>query len=169
VAKVVWYLEMRSPDDLRPSRVVPALALRRVDGALPLLHQAHARVGGPYQWRSASRTAQEWRALVRERPLRQSWLITLEDELAGVAAIEPQPGGDVEIASFGLLPEHVGKGLGSPALTMVIRQAWASEPVEATAVRRVWLHTCSYDHPNALRNYRRRGLRVYRTEIEQEP
>ncbi|MEV4429421.1 GNAT family N-acetyltransferase [Streptomyces sp. R-07] len=101
------------------------------------------------------------------RPLRQFWLITLENETAGVASIEPQPGGDVEITTFGLLPEYIGKGLGGPALTLTIQQAWASEAVEAEAVRRVWLHTCSHDHPNALRNYQRRGLKVYRTEDQQ--
>ncbi|MFG1916756.1 hypothetical protein [Micromonospora sp. NPDC048898] len=38
--------------------------------------------------------------------------------------------------------------------------------MDSPAVRRVWLHTSSLDHPNALRNYQRRGLTVYRTEVE---
>lgn len=165
--KVTTYLEMLSPGELEPSQTVPDLALRRVDGASSLLHEAHARVGGAYRWRSAFRTTREWQEVTLARPLRQYWLIMLGHELAGVAATEPQDGGDVEITTFGLVPEYVGKNLGGPALTLVIRQAWASEPVGgAAAVRRVWLHTCSYDHPNALRNYQRRGMRVYRTEVE---
>ena len=104
---------------------------------------------------------------MRCHPLRQYWLITLKDETVGVANLEPQPDGDVEITAFGLLPDHVGRGLGGHALTLTIQQAWDSEPVKSPAVRRVWLHTCSFDHPNALRNYQRRGLTVYRVEVEQ--
>lgn len=166
--KVVTYLEMLSLGELEPSQTVPDLALRRVDGASSLMHEAHVRVGRAYRWRSAFRTTHEWHELTLTRPLRQYWLITHGHELAGVATIEPQDGGDVEITTFGLIPEYVGKNLGGPALTLVIRQAWATEPVgAATTVRRVWLHTCSYDHPNALRNYQRRGMRIYRTEVEQ--
>ncbi|WP_082598385.1 MULTISPECIES: GNAT family N-acetyltransferase [unclassified Kitasatospora] len=162
----VTYLEMNDPDDLRPGRAVPALSLHRVDGTLPLLHAALARIGGAYGWGSATRSAQGWRELTLAHPLRQFWLISLGSTTAGVAVMEPQPDGDVEIVTFGLLPEYIGRGLGGPALTLTVRQAWASEAVEADAVHRVWLHTRSRDHPNALRNYRRRGLRVYRTEVQ---
>ncbi|MEU1359739.1 GNAT family N-acetyltransferase [Micromonospora zamorensis] len=168
MAKVVTYLEMNNAKDLRPGKLVPELLLRRVDGGLPLVRATTAQVGGPYGWRSASRTNEEWQELMRSRPLRQYWLITLKDETVGVANLEPQPDGDVEITAFGLLPEFIGRGLGGHALTLTIRQAWDSEAVESPAVRRVWLHTCSLDHPNALRNYQRRGLTAYRTEVEAE-
>ena len=166
MAKVVTYLEMNDARDLRPGQVVPELLLRRVDGALPLVRTVNAQVGAPYGWRSASRTDEEWQELMRCRPLRQYWLITLKDETVGVANVEPQPGGDVEITTFGLLPEYVGRGFGGHALTLAIRQAWDSEAMKSPAVSRVWLHTCSSDHPNALRNYQRRGLTVYRVEVE---
>ncbi|MGC4878300.1 GNAT family N-acetyltransferase [Micromonospora sp. DT43] len=168
MVKVVTYLEMNDAKDLRPGKVVPELLLRRVDGGQPLVRATNVQVGSPYGWRSASRTNDEWQELVRCRPLRQYWFITLRDETVGIANVEPQPGGDVEITAFGLLPEHVGRGLGGHALTLTIRQAWDSAAVDSPAVRRVWLHTCSFDHPNALRNYQRRGLTVYRTEVEAE-
>lgn len=69
-------------------------------------------------------------------------------------------GNEAEIASFGLLPEFVGKGLGGFALTLGVRQAWALAP----SVTRVWLHTSSLDHPRALANYHRRGFRTFKTE-----
>lgn len=166
MTKVVTYLEMTNAKDLRPGQVVPELSLRRVDGTLPLMRTTNAQVGAPYGWRSASRTDEEWQDLMRCHPLRQYWLITLKDETVGVANLEPQPDGDVEITTFGLLHDHVGRGLGGHALTLTIQQAWDSEPVKSPAVRRVWLHTCSFDHPNALRNYQRRGLTVYRVEVE---
>ncbi|ARZ66797.1 acetyltransferase [Streptomyces albireticuli] len=146
---------------------MPALGLRGIDHDSPLVRTVQARVGEAYGWRSASRTDEQWHEHLAEHPLRQYWLITFEDEQAGVAYLEPQPGGDVEITAFGLLPEFVGKGLGGYALTLALRQAWATEPVGADAVRRVWLHTCTKDHPRALDNYLKRGLRTYRVEGQQ--
>ena len=166
MAKIVTYLEMNNARDLLPGQIVPELFLRRVDIALPLVRTANAQVGALYGWRSSSRTDEEWQELMESHPLRQYWLITLQDETVGVVNLEPQPGGDVEITTFGLLPEYVGKGFGGHALTLAIRQAWDSETTNSPTVCRVWLHTCSFDHPNALRNYQRRGLTVYRVEVE---
>jgi GNAT superfamily N-acetyltransferase len=66
---------------------------------------------------------------------------------------------EVELDTFGLIPRHVGTGLGRAFLTLVIDLAWR----EAPDARRLWLHTSSADHPHALRNYRRRGFRLYKT------
>ncbi|WP_079151895.1 GNAT family N-acetyltransferase [Streptomyces sp. RTd22] len=164
---VTTYLEMTAPDALRPASVASALGLLRIDSSSPLMRTTQARVGQPYGWRSASRTEDEWEAKIQACPLRQYWLITHEQETAGIVCLEPQHGGDVEITAFGLLPEYVGKGLGGYALTLALRQAWATEPVGADAVRRVWLHTSTHDHPHALRNYQQRGLRRYRVEAQQ--
>lgn len=165
---ITTYLEMTVPDELCPAPVVPALGLLRIDSSSPLVRSTQARVGEPYGWRSASRTEAEWETTIQARPLRQYWLITHERETAGVAYLEPQPGGDVEITAFGLLPDCVGKGLGGYALTLALQQAWATEPVDAESVRRLWLHTCTHDHPNALRNYQRRGLRPYRIDVHEQ-
>lgn len=165
MGKTVTYLEMTGQGELRPGRVVPALELRREGGLSPLARSVQARVGAAYGWRSSTRSDQEWQELALAYPRRQYWLTTLAGETAGIAVLEPHPGGDVEVRTFGLLPEFVGQGLGGHALTLALRQAWATEPLEAEAVRRVWLHTDSNDHPNALLNYRSRGLRVYHTEV----
>ncbi|GII66225.1 N-acetyltransferase [Sphaerisporangium krabiense] len=154
---------MTSLDDLRPSPPVAGLRLERVAADSPLIPDVLARIGAPHGWRSASRTPPEWAEWL-SHPWRQYWLIMEGARVAGITDIEPHPGGDVEITTFGLLPEFVGKGLGGYALTLAIAQAWRTEPLEAGAVRRVWLHTSTKDHPNALPNYTRRGLRPYRTE-----
>lgn len=164
MTKTVTYLEMTDPGDLSPSPAVEGLDLRRVDRGDPLARSMQVRVGEPHGWRCVSRTDEEWPAHEAEHPLRQYWLVTLNGEPAGVGFLDPQAGGEVEITAFGLLPELVGKGLGGYALTLSLRQAWATEPIDAETVRRVWLHTCSNDHPHALENYQRRGLRVYRVD-----
>ncbi|HXM37687.1 MAG TPA: GNAT family N-acetyltransferase [Gemmatimonadales bacterium] len=64
----------------------------------------------------------------------------------------------VEIAYFGIVATEFGRGFGKHLLSRAVRDAWALGP------RRVWLHTCTLDHPNALPNYVARGFTPYRTE-----
>jgi GNAT superfamily N-acetyltransferase len=66
--------------------------------------------------------------------------------------------GSVEISYFGLLPEFQGRGLGKFMLTEAAKAAWAF------GAARVWLHTCTLDHPGALSNYLARGFRPFKTE-----
>src|SRR5207302_10488113 len=64
----------------------------------------------------------------------------------------------VEIVYFGLLPEFVGRGLGKALLTVAVRRAFE------LGAARVWLHTCTLDHPAALPNYLARGFKEYHKE-----
>ncbi|MCX4782300.1 GNAT family N-acetyltransferase [Streptomyces sp. NBC_01264] len=160
MTKTVTYVAMTDPGQLVPGVPVPELALAAVGADLSLVPGLMARIGAPYQWRSARRSPQEWQAWFTERPDRTCWLLTLADEPAGMVCYDLHPGADVEIRSFGLLPEFTGKGLGGHALTLAIRQGWNLVP----GVRRVWLHTSSADSPNALPNYHRRGFRTFKAE-----
>jgi len=59
---------------------------------------------------------------------------------------------------FGIVAAEFGRGFGKHLLSTAVRDAWALGP------KRVWLHTCTLDHPNALPNYIARGFTPYRTE-----
>jgi len=61
-------------------------------------------------------------------------------------------------AYFGLLPDAIGQGLGKHLLSCAVRDAWALGPA------RVWLHTCTLDHPAALPNYKKAASAPYKTE-----
>lgn len=74
---------------------------------------------------------------------------------AGYFELETQTDGNIEIAYFGLLPSFIGHGLGGALLTAAVERAWA------LGARRVWVHTCSLDHPRALPGYQARGFRVF--------
>jgi GNAT superfamily N-acetyltransferase len=86
------------------------------------------------------------------------WLLSADGGPAGYFELRRHLDGSIEIAYFGLLPEFIGRGLGSWFLTAAVDVAWAQHPT------RVWLHTCTLDHPAALPNYLARGFRVTRTE-----
>jgi GNAT superfamily N-acetyltransferase len=84
------------------------------------------------------------------------------DQEAGLISLRSLPHREVEIDTFGLVPEYVGRGFGGHLLPMAVRLAWDLETSGAGPVRRVWLHTSSLDHPHALPNYRSRGFRQFR-------
>ena len=66
---------------------------------------------------------------------------------------------EVEIAYFGILEEYQNKKLGSFLLSEAIKKSFNKN------IDRVWLHTCSLDHENALKNYLARGMKIFRSEI----
>ena len=65
---------------------------------------------------------------------------------------------ETEIAFFGILEEYIGKKLGSYLLSEAIKKSFEF------GSKRVWVHTCSLDHKNALSNYISRGMQIYKTE-----
>jgi GNAT superfamily N-acetyltransferase len=84
---------------------------------------------------------------------------------AGYFELERQHEAAVELAYFGLLSRFIGKGIGGTLLTAAINRAWEM------GAQRVWVHTCTLDHPQALSNYQARGFRIVRREdmVEELP
>ena len=66
---------------------------------------------------------------------------------------------EVEIAYFGLLEEYQNKKLGSFLLFKAIKKSFVNN------INKVWVHTCTLDHKNALNNYIARGMKIFKTEI----
>ena len=64
-----------------------------------------------------------------------------------------------EIAYFGILEEYQNKKIGSFLLSEAIKKSFNEN------INRVWLHTCSLDHENALKNYLARGMKIFKSEI----
>ena len=65
---------------------------------------------------------------------------------------------ETEIAYFGILEEYFGKKFGGYLLSEAIKNSFI------LGSRRVWVHTCSLDHENALKNYLARGMKIFKTE-----
>ena len=158
--EVITHLDMAGPDRLRPAAEVPGVVLEPVAGSSPLIRPTQARVGAPHGWSSTAWSEEQWRESL-EGPHRYHWLVRYGAEVAGLVSMEAQPDGNVEITTFGLVPEFVGRGIGGYALTLAVRLAW-----RLPGARRVWLHTSSKDHPNALPNYRARGFEPFHVEVK---
>jgi GNAT superfamily N-acetyltransferase len=157
-----YYLEMRDPADLRATASPAEFRVSRVTPPEPALNARFYReVGALWDWTDRLPwTGDDWRRYVEREPL-ETWVGWLAGSEVGYFELEAQAEGNTKLAYFGLLPQFIGQGLGGPLLTAAIRCAWA-----VPGTQRVWVHTCTWDHQHALGNYRKRGLKLYRTECE---
>lgn len=158
----VYYLEMHSPDELRPGKPVAGLEVREARiKQFPFNRFLYQYVGGPWDWLDKlAWSDQQWRDYAEADNLR-TWVAWYEGSPAGYFDLERQARDEVEIKYFGLAPAFIGRGFGGHLLTRAIEQAWQWE-----APKRVWVHTCTLDHPSALANYKARGMTQYRSGVQ---
>jgi len=88
-----------------------------------------------------------------------TYILKKEEDLCGYfELIFHKDKNEFEIAYFGLLKEYHNKKLGSFLLSYAIKKCFEKK------INRVWVHTCSLDHDNALKNYLSRGMKIYKRE-----
>ena len=90
----------------------------------------------------------------------KTYVLKKDEDLAGYfELIIHKDKNEIEIAYLGVLEEYQNQKLGSYLLSSAIKNSFIIKP------KRVWVHTCSQDHKNALKNYIARGMRVFKKEI----
>ena len=90
-----------------------------------------------------------------------TYVLKYKNDLVGFfESITHHDNSEIEIAYFGILEEYQNKQLGSYLLSEAIK-----ESLNKKNIKRVWLHTCSLDHKNALNNYLARGMKIFKTEF----
>ena len=157
-----YYLEMKSLSEFkRKNSTVEGFEIIKCDIPLPEYNRFfYLTVGSPWQWiDKLSWSLEQWREYV-ERDDLHTWVGYLHGTPAGYFELEKQPDKSVLLAYFGLIPQFIGKGLGSMLLSKAIECAWEM------GASRVWLHTCTRDHAHALGNYQARGFKIYKTEVD---
>jgi len=154
-------LEMDSAAQHRPARPEGAdFEVRRCPVPCPELNRFfYTAIGGDWFW--VDRLTWDYERWLEwlDRPEVETWIGYEAGAPAGYFELEVQAEGSVEIAYFGLLSQFTGRGLGSRLLSCAIERAW-----EIEGTRRVWVHTCTLDHPKALANYVSRGFRQFKEE-----
>ena len=89
----------------------------------------------------------------------KTYLFKFKDDLVGFfELIFHLENNETEIAYFGILKKYQNKKLGSYLLSEAIKKSFECK------INRVWVHTCSLDHKNALDNYISRGMKIFKTE-----
>ncbi len=155
------YLQLDAPGQFRAAfGAFPDVVVEHKLHPAPALYRhCYRTVGAQYHWRDRwDWTDEEIRAHLAD-PGITLHVATRAGALAGYYELRRvADDASVEVAYFGLAPGEVGRGLGKHLLSCAVRDAWALQPA------RVWLHTCTLDHPNALPNYVARGFVPYKTE-----
>ena len=160
------YVEMRSPSDLRAAPLPgPEFTVELVKPCPPALYRRlYGEVGRRYHWVDRLAWTDEQIAAHLAQGI-SIWVLwdtagRRDDgrEVTGYFELARHDDGSVEIAYFGLMDAFLGRGLGKYLLTVAVRRAWE------LGASRVWLHTCTLDHPAALPNYLARGFTEYHKE-----
>ena len=102
---------------------------------------------------------QQWIDYVSSSKVKTYVLKNKDDPIGFFELIFHLENKEVEIAYFGILEEYQNKKLGSFLLSEAIKKSFVKN------TKRVWVHTCSLDHKNALSNYISRGMKIFKTEI----
>jgi len=160
----ITYLELLPADPIHVRDIKPeGVELRRTDTVQPELNRfLYTAVGGEWYWVDRlSWSYADWQNLLRQEGY-ETWVLLKDGSVAGYFELEKKPGGEYDIAYFGLLPQYLGRGLGGYLLSQAIRRCR-----DLGAVR-ITVNTCTLDHPGALRNYIARGFRPVRTVTVQK-
>ncbi len=119
----------------------------------------YKRIGKKHHWVDRlSWSDKQWIDYVSDKKV-MTYVLKFKENLAGYFELILHPEKEeVEIAYLGLLEEYQNKKLGSQLLSSAIKNSFVNKP------KRVWVHTCSLDHKNALNNYKSRGMKIFKTE-----
>jgi GNAT superfamily N-acetyltransferase len=161
LANVVTCLETLERPELRPEQPNVSWALTRtIDPDLQWYRALFKRVGEPYLWFSRLALTDDALAHVVRDSRVEIYVVRRNGEEAGFLELDFRVDGECEIVFFGVVEDAIGYGAGRWLMNRAIERAW-SHPI-----RRLWLHTCSLDHPDATPFYLRSGFRPYKRQIE---
>ena len=155
------YLEIKSLDDLnegfKPSNDYSLKLINPINFQLNKFF--YKNIGKKHKWVDRlSWSEEKWIDYLSSEKVR-TYVFKFKDELVGffelIFHIESN---ETEIAYFGILEEYQNKKLGSFLLSEAIKKSFEKN------ILRVWVHTCSLDHKNALGNYISRGMKIFKTE-----
>ena len=155
------YLEINSLEDLKENnQSTDSYSLNLLDPTNFQLNKFfYKNIGKKHRWIDRLVWAEsQWIDYVSNNKVK-TYIFKYKEELVGffelIFHFEKK---EVEIAYFGILEEFQNKKLGSYLLTQAIKKSFVGN------INRVWVHTCSLDHKNALNNYIARGMKIFKTE-----
>jgi len=161
IAAVVTSLEMKTPPRPRP---LPQSSLRLMRWEKPATEKYRTlfrRVGTPWLWFSRLIIAEsDLLAIIHDPSVEIYAAIDREGIEVGMLELDFREPGQCELSFFGLIPELAGKGHGHWLMAQALALGWRA------GIGRVWVHTCTLDHPAALGFYRKSGFTPFARSIE---
>jgi GNAT superfamily N-acetyltransferase len=162
VQVTVHYLEMLSPSRGTVPAPRDGLAVAHIESPTVAHYRwLYGAVGKDYFWLSRRKMPDDALAAIIGDPRNELHVLHVDGTVAGFAELDRRQPDEIELVQFGLMRDFIGQGLGKWFLGWTIDRAWSYAP------RRIWLHTCSLDHPAALPNYTKAGFVLFRQEVIQ--
>ena len=154
-----FYLEINSLNDLQKKSILPDCFTLKEAGKdnFDLNKFFYKQIGKNHQW--IDRLVwqdKNWMEYISNKNLK-TFIFKKDEDLVGYFELIFD-NNECEIAYFGILEEFIGRGYGGFLLTEALRIGFKD-------ANRIWVHTCSLDHPNAIENYKSRGMKIFKTEI----
>ena len=161
LAAVVTSLEMRERPKPRPLPASPLRLAKWRDPTAEAYRTIFRRVGAPWLWFSRLTLEKVALLAIIRDPAVDVYAVTDRNGIEiGLLELDFRIAGECEIGFFGLVPELTGKGHGDWLMAQALALGWRRD------VTRMWVHTCTLDHPGALGFYRRNGFIPFARAIE---
>lgn len=161
VATIVTSLELRERPRPRPAPPAPFRLNRWKEPSADKYRALFRRIGEPWLWFSRLVIADgELFAIIHDPAVE---IYAVEDKRGieiGLLELDFRKAGETEIGFLGLVPELAGKGHGNWLMAQALTLGWRKDTA------RMWVHSCTLDHPGALGFYRRHGFVPFERAIE---
>ena len=156
------YLEINSIRDLKEPTIIPKNCSVQIvkSGDFQINKFFYKNIGKKHNWVDRLVwTEQQWIKYTSDKKVK-TFVLKIKNDFAGYyELIFHKDKNEVEIAYLGLLEEYQNRSIGSYLLSTAIKNSFLKKS------KRVWVHTCSLDHRNALKNYKARGMKVFKKEF----
>ncbi len=162
MATIVTYLEMPARPPLRPDPprsnwlALDLIGIEQIERYLTI----YRTLGDRWMWFSRLVMEKGELAGILAHPANLAYAVQRDGMDCGLLELDFREAGACEIAFFGLYENEVGTGAGRWLMNRALEEAWRP------GIRRVWVHTCHFDHPGAPDFYRRSGFNAVKTAIE---
>lgn len=120
----------------------------------------YRRVGENWLWFSRLLMEKTKVQTIISHPDVEIYTLQAEGEESGLLELDFREHNTCELAFLGIVPELFGVGAGRYLLNHAIKMAWNK------GIERVWVHTCTLDHPNSVEFYMKSGFKPFRRQVE---
>ena len=154
------FLELKNINDLiKKDKPEDNYSVEKTEPDFQLNKFFYKQIGKKYRWTDRLIwTDLQWSNYVSNKNL-ETYVIKNGKDLVGYFELIHHPEkNETELAYLGLFEAYFGKGVGGYALTTAILKSFEKK------IKRMWVHTCTLDHPNAIKNYLARGMKIFKEE-----
>ncbi|WOE75127.1 GNAT family N-acetyltransferase [Alterisphingorhabdus coralli] len=164
VATIVTHLEMLSPPEPKPAPDSILQLENWQDASCDSYLKLFREIGTQWLWIGRLLLSDDaLQAVLNDAGIARYAVRTPDNSTCGMVELDFRVPGECEIVYLGLTPDHSSKGHGAWLIGEALKRAWRDD------VKRVWLHTCTLDHPAALGFYCKHGFVPFKREMATMP